>query len=303
MSAYPKPARIIGMAEIGNNIKLWYETFGEKKDPSVLLIMGAGTQAILWSDKFCNDLAQEGYYVIRYDHRDVGYSSKIDYQKNPYTVLDLKQDAIKLLKYLNIQSSHVVGMSMGGYIAQYMAIQNPSSVKSLTLISTTADHSIAMNASINQESTPSHLPAPDKEFLMTLNEILAQKETSDEGELNQLMKLWRATNGNMRYDENYWRQLCKQMIERAQGSKNYFNHLFAQKAIMVDRTNDLRKVNIPSLVIQGRQDPIFPKQHGRHLADILTADYIEFGKMGHNVPQEYEGIIKDAIVNVTQAAV
>ena len=100
-----------------NGLEFWTESFGKKENPALLLIMGSGSQGIQWPQKFCEQLANKGYFVIRYDHRDVGLSSTIDYQKTPYTLLDMGKDAISILDSYGIKKAHIVGFSMGGPIA------------------------------------------------------------------------------------------------------------------------------------------------------------------------------------------
>lgn len=277
----PKKSEVI---KTENNIELWYEAFGDKSNPAILLIMGAGSQALLWPETMCEQLAQHGYYVIRYDGRDVGLSSKIDYDKIPYTVLDLKDDAVHLLNTLNIEQAHVVGMSMGGYITQYLALEHPSRVKSITLMATTADHSIAMDAFQGKASKDKTLPPPSVEYIQTLNDLQAANQSdTPKDEAQELMDLFKGINGNLPFDTKYWSALCQEMAQRANGSKSHFNHLPAQMAITEDRTEKLQKLNVPALVIHGAQDPIFPKAHGRHLADALKADYVEVYDMGHAI--------------------
>ena len=138
-----------------NNIQINYDTFGNESDPAILLIMGLSSQMILWDEKFCEVLASKGYFVIRFDNRDVGLSSKLDSEpvpnimqltadiqqrkpvSVPYKLSDMANDAVGLLDALHIQSAHVVGISMGGMIAQTIAIEHPTRVKTLISMSST----------------------------------------------------------------------------------------------------------------------------------------------------------------------
>src|ERR1700679_2190678 len=142
---------------LANGLEICYQTFGEDTDPPLLLIMGLGAQMILWDDEFCTQLAAHGYRVIRFDNRDIGKSSKIDmpppdlaialFQRRPgetlaapYLLRDMAADAIGLLDFLRIGRAHVVGASMGGMIAQELAIHWPQRVRTLTsIMSTTGD--------------------------------------------------------------------------------------------------------------------------------------------------------------------
>lgn len=109
-----------------NNIDIWYETFGNINDEPLLLIMGGCCQGILWPTEFCKQLAASGFYVIRYDHRDTGLSTYFDYEKHPYDIRDLTEDAIGLIDYLKIKKCHAVGLSMGGPISELLSIKYPS---------------------------------------------------------------------------------------------------------------------------------------------------------------------------------
>ena len=146
-----KIAKIQGM-------DLWYQTFGDKKNPAFLLVMGSGCQGILWPDVFCQKLVSLGLYVIRFDLRDTGFSSSFDYQKNPYNLLDMAQDCILLLDHLKITKAHVMGTSMGGTIAELIGAYFSQRVESLILMATTADLRNVVNAILGEEK---NLPLSD----------------------------------------------------------------------------------------------------------------------------------------------
>ncbi len=138
-------------------IKLWYEDFGDSSSPAILLIMGAGGRGTEWPDNFCHALAEAGYYVIRYDHRDIGLSTHFDFEKNPYTLKELTQDALSLLDALKINQAHVVGVSMGGFITQMIAINYPERLLSQTLMMTSPEHQIIAKAFMKLEIPKSDL--------------------------------------------------------------------------------------------------------------------------------------------------
>ena len=131
-----------------NGVEIAYETFGDRGDPPVLLIMGLSTQMIMWEDEFCQRLAGRGFFVIRFDNRDVGMSTKLDMSAVPdfnaifpgrpagvpYTLHDMTYDTLGLMDSLDISRAHIVGASMGGMIAQLLALKNPLRVHTLTLI-------------------------------------------------------------------------------------------------------------------------------------------------------------------------
>jgi pimeloyl-ACP methyl ester carboxylesterase len=114
------------------DLELWTESFGDASRPTVLLIMGVMNQGILWPDEFCAEIADSGYHVIRYDHRDTGQSSSVDFEEHPYTLDDLASDALKVLDGYGVEKAHVVGLSMGGFLAQLLALDHPDRILSLT---------------------------------------------------------------------------------------------------------------------------------------------------------------------------
>src|SRR3954471_23015210 len=140
-----------------NGLELWYETFGDPADVPLLLVMGLGAQAIAWDDDLCHTFVDRGFFVIRYDNRDVGLSTKIESPQidfateiakafsggepnAPYRLSDMAADAVGLLDHLDIDAAHIVGASMGGMIVQQIAVDHPQRVLSLTsIMSTTGD--------------------------------------------------------------------------------------------------------------------------------------------------------------------
>ncbi len=143
-----------------NDITLCYETFGNKTCPTIFLLMGNSTQGIMWDDDFCQKLAKSNYFIVRFDYRDTGLSSCINFDKNPYDLTDLTQDVLGLMDTLEIKQSHFVGLSMGGAIAQLLAIHHPSRVLTVTLLMTSPGFSIKNNAFNNRPTPGSNLSPP-----------------------------------------------------------------------------------------------------------------------------------------------
>ena len=135
--------------EIEDKLKLYVETLGDKKDETCILVSGAGANSSFWSDRLCECLVNDGFFVIKYDHRDFGYSSKIDYNKNPYEIMQLANDAITIMNSLDVQKAHMIGHSMGGFIVQLLAIHYPERIRSI----------ISASASTNSPDVP---PPPEK---------------------------------------------------------------------------------------------------------------------------------------------
>src|SRR5262245_20437711 len=123
-----------------NGIEIFYETFGDEKNPAFLLIMGGGGQGVCWPKEFCQKLAAKGYYVIRYDQRDSGLSTCIDIEKNPYDLQDMAKDGLGLLDALHIEKAHLFGLSMGGPIAEIMSLLAPQKVESIAMMGSCMDY-------------------------------------------------------------------------------------------------------------------------------------------------------------------
>ena len=252
--------------EVGKNIKLWVETYGDESDEAVLFISGAGANSSFWSERLCNELVEKGFYVIKYDHRDFGYSSKIDYEKNPFDVMQLTQNAIHIMDSLAIEKAHVVGHSMGGFIVQLLAIHYPERVISL----------VSASSSTNAESVP---PAPPKTW-----EIFMENNPTNNFDNDQegFLKVWKYLNGTAEFDKelaiDYTRNLYKrQEILGAIGA----SHVKAQSNLS-DRTELLKKVKIPALVIHGEEDYLVDKIGGIQTAQCLpNSKLVLIPEMGH----------------------
>ena len=108
-----------------DSVKLWVKTYGERNNEACLFINGAGANSSSWSEELCSGLAGNDFFVITYDHRDFGYSGKVNFETNPFDVMDLTKDAVGILDSLGIEYAHVIGQSMGGFITQILAIQYP----------------------------------------------------------------------------------------------------------------------------------------------------------------------------------
>ncbi len=160
-----------------NGIEIWAEDFGEPRNPAVLLVMGAGGQGILWPDEFCAALVAAGFYTIRYDNRDTGQSTCVEFAEAPYTLSDMARDAIAVLDAFGVDRSHVVGASMGGMIGQTLAIEHAGRLRTLTSIMSSPAGAGIMAGLMGQES---RLPGPAKKLLDLLSASAANPPRSDE---------------------------------------------------------------------------------------------------------------------------
>jgi len=251
---------------IGSGIKLYIETYGHIGDETCLFISGAGANSSFWSEDLCNTLVQNGFFVIKYDHRDFGYSTKIDWNKKSYDFMDLVKDALIILDSLGIGKTHVIGHSMGGFIAQLLAIHYPGRILSMTSISSST-------------SSPS-IPLPPEK---TWEIFLANKPTGDfEHDLEGFLIVWKYLNGTAEFDVElaitYTKNLyARQVIDGALGA----THVKAQSSL-TDRTDDLKNVKIPVLVIHGEEDYAVDKYGGIQTAESTeNATLILIPKMGH----------------------
>jgi len=263
-------------------LNLWTQAFGKPERKPVLLVMGAMNQGIFWPDQFCQDLANAGFYVVRYDHRDTGNSSRIDFKKNPYDLDALAADAADVIRGCGLDKPVVVGISMGGYIAQLLAASYPHLVDRIVLISSTADHRPYMAATTGSSTDDFLLPGPEASYLdyviaaslnppQTLNEIL---QSMSEG--------WRVTYGGPRpYPKVEVEKALKAAVERAPDIASAFHHGWAVAA-SPDRLGLVERIGVATLVIHGRYDPLFPLAHGEYLASNIPGAKFEVLDMGHS---------------------
>lgn len=283
-----------------NGIEICYETFGQRENPPVLLVMGLGGQMILWEEPFCEGLAERGFFVIRFDNRDVGLSTKFedapvpDIQKAlagepieaPYTLWDMAADAVGLLDALGIERAHVVGMSMGGMIVQCMAIRSPERLRSMTsIMSTTGAPDVGQ-------------PTPE-----ALEALLAPPPASREAAIEQGVRTWQVI-GSPAYPRE--ESELRAMVARAYDRSFYPAGTARQLAAILatgDRTPALRAVRVPTLVIHGEEDALVPVSGGRATAEAVPgAKLITFPGMGHDLPRPLWPQILDAIAAHARAA-
>lgn len=261
-----------------NGIQIEYETTGDPQGRPLLLIIGLADQLIHWDDGLCEDLAGRGHYVIRFDNRDSGLSTKIDEslpapvlpkQKAPpaYSLDDMADDAIGLLDALDIDKAHLCGASMGGMIAQCAAIRHPSRVLSLTSIySTTGNES---------------LPPPDPEVMSLL---LTPAPHDREGYVEYMVLFIRMTTGKgFVFDEAYARRISQRAYDRSfcpEGTARQFRAIATQ----TDRRQALADLTVPTLVVQGTDDPLVSVEAGKDMADAIPgARLMLIPGMGHDL--------------------
>ncbi|HEV7495667.1 alpha/beta hydrolase [Baekduia sp.] len=269
-------------ADVGNGITLCYETFGDPAAPPVVLIMGLGTQMIAWDTRFCEDLASRGFFVVRFDNRDVGRSTRLDDAHVPglseialrrvpnpaYKLADMALDTVGLMNALELESAHVVGVSMGGMIAQTVAARHPSRTRTLT--------SIMSNTGARFSGQPALKAYP----------VLLGKSPADrDGFVERGLKTW-ATIGSPGFerDEIELRAMIELSFDRGPSAAGTARQLGAIIA-SGDRRRELRAVQAPTLVIHGEADVLVSPSGGRATAKAINgARLITIPGMGHDLP-------------------
>jgi pimeloyl-ACP methyl ester carboxylesterase len=280
-----------------NGVDLWTEDFGDPSSPTILLVMGAGGQAILWPDELIDGLVAGGKHVIRYDNRDVGQTTSFDFEKDPYTIADMAADAVAILDAYHVAEADVVGASMGGMIVQTMALNAPDRVRTMTSIMSSPLAGGFMNAVMG--GGESSLPGPEQKVidLIALN---AEPPTSDEERLDRAVLQWRTLAGTMApFDEAEVRERERRILARAKNIDAANNHQFAV-ASSPDRVDDLPRITAPTLVIHGTSDPILPYAHGEATAKAIPgAKLLPIEGMGHELPAPAIPIVVGAILDHT----
>jgi pimeloyl-ACP methyl ester carboxylesterase len=280
-----------------NGIDLCYEIFGDPAAEPLILIMGLGAQMIQWDDDFCRQLAARGFRVIRFDNRDIGKSSHLTGGKRltameifklrflkipiqaPYTLRDMAEDTVSLLDVLGIKSAHVVGVSMGGMIAQEIALSFPHRLRSLTSIMSTTGNP--------------RLPQPTREAMAIL---MAPPPTSREEFLQRFIKTWKVLRvGSFPQDDALDLARGERTFERGinpAGSARQLRAILASGS----RKERLHAVKAPTLVIHGTVDPLVRPAAGKDTAaSIPGAKLLMIEGLGHALPIPFWPQIIDAI--------
>lgn len=288
-------------------ITLFYDDFGIATNPAVVLIPGLGGHNISWTEDFCQQIADAGFYIIRIDNRDAGLSphfndsAPIDLNELvkklqngekvevPYTLFNMADDVLHLLNSLAINKAHVIGRSMGGIIAQLVAAKAPDRIISLCPI-------------MSSTGNPS-LPQSEPDVLnMLISPSINPKEDID-GYLNgQLAFYRRISSSSCPFDEEYYRDYILQALAR-----NYSPQGTTRQIVAVIVTGDIRlhlvNITAPTLVIHGSIDPLFPLAAGQDIAhNIANATLEVIDGMGHETPPALNSNITNLIITHLQNA-
>jgi pimeloyl-ACP methyl ester carboxylesterase len=274
-----------------NDVQLCAETFGESGDPAILLIMGASASMDWWEVGFCERLAAGSRFVIRYDHRDTGRSVHYAPGKPGYTGDDLVDDVLGVLDALGLERAQLVGMSMGGAIAQVLALDHPDRVAALGLVSTSfADRDSADLPSMSEETAARF--------------AIEMPDWSDRDRvIAYLVELQRAgASESVPMDEDAVRTIAARMLDRtADIEAALTNHHLIDHGDPPQRR--LEELAVPTVVIHGRDDPLFPIEHGRALAGTIpSADLIALDNVGHELPRRAWEFVVPAILAGSSAS-
>ncbi|MGB8649687.1 MAG: alpha/beta fold hydrolase [Mycobacteriales bacterium] len=264
-------------------LEIAYEGFGDPAHPAALLVMGLGTQMLAWPDELCADLAATGRYVVRFDNRDCGLSTHLDHlgapqpgrvllrrERAPYAIEDFATDTLGLMDALGLDTVDLVGASMGGFIAQTVAIRAPRRLRSLTLIMTSTG------------SRRVGRPSP-----RIARQLLRRRpvRTRDEA-IAAAVEVFR-TIGSPGYerDEEFLQRQAGVSYDRAYDPAGYLRQL-AACLTQPDRTADLRRLDVPTLVVHGLHDPLVSPTGGLALARTIPgARFVGYAGMGHDLPR------------------
>ncbi len=285
--------------DVGGAVRLCYETFGSESDPPMLLIMGLGMQMLGWPDEFCEQLAERGFYVVRFDNRDVGRSTRI-HGRPPtpgqllrrrirpvlYDLGDMAADAAGLLRELGLAPAHIVGVSMGGMIAQTVAARHPESVRSLV--------SIMSNTGDRWKGQPA---------FGIYRYLLRAAPTEREAYIDRTARVFAAIGSQgLPQDRERVRNMVARSYDRGHDPAGPGRQLGAIIA-SGDRTAELRRIAAPTLVIHGSKDRMVSLSGGKATAQAIPgARLMVIEGMGHDLPEAAWPQLIPAIADHAHAA-
>ena len=288
-----------------NDLDIYHDTFGDPSNSTVLLVSGLGAQCIVYEDEFCELIARAGHHVVRYDNRDVGLSTHLGGETPDvlsavmaagsgrpvdavYTLSDMAGDGMGLLDALGIEVAHVLGSSMGGMIAQTMAIEHPQRVRSLTsLYSTTGEPDVG---------------TPDPEVLASMIGILTPQETR-EGRIASAVELARIIGTPDEFDEARATTKAAFQTDRSYdpaGTSRQFMAILASGS----RADALPSLRLPTMVLHGDRDRLVQISGGERTAELIPGARMRVLEgMGHDMPPAYwDRIVAGLLDNVAVVA-
>ena len=267
-----------------SDVEIATQAFGSSDDPALVLVMGATASMLGWPDELCAALAGHGLYVIRFDHRDTGLSTTVQPGEASYAVEDMAADVVGVMDGYGLDSAHIMGMSLGGYISQIVALTHPDRVRSLILL---ASEPLGWDGPA--------LPHITQDFLDHFGR-LATLDWSRETEVTDfLLTSERLSAGSGRdVDDVRMRNRIARILSRTSSPASMFNH--ATLDTRCDWTGRYRDIAVPVLVLHGADDPILPVENGKALAaGIAGARLIVMDGVGHELPLSEVETIADLV--------
>lgn len=273
------------------DIDICTENFGNAAHPAILLIMGATASMVWWDEEFCERLALEGFYVIRYDNSDVGKSTTYPPGELSYSVMDMTQDVLAVMDAYQIKKAHLVGMSLGSMLAQLTAILHPERVQTITLISSSVWDDKPELPGIDPTVLAYHASAGELDW------------DNKEKVIDYLAGGWRILNGSRHpFDEKRTQKLAQTELHRASNLLSMFNHSYLTGG--EELYGRSAEIKVPALIIHGTEDKVLPFEHALELHKILPhARLLELKGAGHEIHPLDWNLIMEAIAEHTRQTV
>jgi len=266
-------------------ITIEYDTFGERSGKALILIQGLVTQMIGWPDRFCRMLADTGHFVVRFDNRDTGLSTKLEHfgspdiekiiqdvasgirKQPPYKLAHMAEDTIGLMDALEIQKACICGVSMGGMIGQIMALRHPQRLTGL----------VSMQSSTGELDLPTSTPA-------AMDAMMSIPPMNRHGFIEHMVQIFRVfAGGSDAFDDSLQRDICTRSYDRCFYPMG-FPRQMAALVTAGGRRDALGNVRLPTLVIHGNCDPVVPLEHGRDTAAAIPgATLLTVNGLGHGL--------------------
>ncbi len=264
-----------------NNIEIFTECFGKSSDPALLLMMGAGASMIWWDELFCEKLASEGLFVIRYDNRDTGKSSIWPPGKPAYSVTDMAADVINILDGYSIAKAHLAGMSLGGMLAQIVAVSHPERVDGIILLSSGLWDDLPELGEVDTKIIEYHSSAASLDW------------TNENETIKYMADGWKLLNGSRHtFDKDQAINLARTEYRRAKSLQSMFNHsLIKGGENLYGKSKD---INTPCLIIHGTEDTVLPFAHALAInKTIHNSELFPLEGAGHEIHRmDWEIIIE-----------
>ncbi|MCC8145486.1 MAG: alpha/beta fold hydrolase [Bacteroidales bacterium] len=270
-----------------NNIRLNVDIFGNKSDSCILLIMGASASKTWWEDDFCEQLASRGRFVIRYDQRDTGESTSYPPGQPGYGMDELAGDAVAILDYFRIEKAGLVGMSLGGKVANIVALMHPERVSFIVFIASGA-----------WDDKYFELPQPSNQMVEYWSSAEKVDWTKEEAVLAHQIRAWEVMNGSGRiFDYEGTKKMILIDNARTESLQSMFNHSNLGGAGQYQRRQG--EIKAPVTIIHGTDDPVLPYEHGLYTHQTIPdSKLITLEGAGHQIHRDDWPVILDAIINI-----